>query len=94
MIAADFADQPAHTLVVSPDNASRIEINRLIHEGLHTRGKIGQNEYVQTVLTPRQDLTGADRQWASRYEVGDVIRYSKGSRAVDLAAGGYVRVIN
>ena len=93
-IAADYADGPDRTLVVSPDNASRIEINRLIHETLQAEGKISREEYSQTILTTRQELTGADRQWASCYEVGDVIRYSKGSRALDLAAGAYVRVIS
>jgi hypothetical protein len=92
-IAADFASQPDNTLVVSPDNASRIEINRLIHEALRARGKIAQHEYVQTVLTPRQDLTGADGQWASSYQAGDVIRYSRASRVVGVAAGEYVRVV-
>jgi ATP-dependent exoDNAse (exonuclease V) alpha subunit len=92
-IATDFASQPDNTLVVSPDNASRIEINRLIHEALRTRGKIAQYEYVQTVLTPRQDLTGPDRQWASTYQAGDVIRYSRASRVVGVAAGEYVRVV-
>src|SRR5213593_5127453 len=56
--------------------------------------KISQAEYRQTILTPRQELTGADRQWASRYEAGDVICYSKGSRAVGVAAGEYVRVVS
>ena len=57
-------------------------------------GQISREEYSQTILTTRQELTGADRQWASCYEVGDIIRYSKGSRALDLAAGAYVRVIS
>jgi conjugative relaxase-like TrwC/TraI family protein len=92
-IAANYAAHKDNTLVVSPDNASRIEINRLVHEALRAAGKIAQNEYGQTVLMPRQELTGADRQWASRYEIGDVIRYSKGSRAVGVAVGEYVRVI-
>ena len=64
-IAADYADEPDSTLVVSPDNASRIEINRLIHETLQAEGKISREEYSQTILTTRQELTGADRQWAS-----------------------------
>jgi ATP-dependent exoDNAse (exonuclease V) alpha subunit len=33
-IAEEYAQSPANTLVVSPDNASRIEINRLIHSEL------------------------------------------------------------
>jgi hypothetical protein len=44
-------------------------------------------------LTPRHDLTGADRQWAARYEIGDVIRYTRGSRAVGVGTGEYARVI-
>jgi hypothetical protein len=45
-----------------------------------------------TVLVPRQDLTGADRQWAAQCAPGDLVRYTKGSRAYGLRAGEYARV--
>jgi conjugative relaxase-like TrwC/TraI family protein len=93
-IAERYADNPKNTLVVSPDNASRMEINRIIHRDLQTRGVVSKEEHSQTVLTPRQDLTGADRQWAARYALGDVIRYTKGSRAIGVEAGEYARVTN
>jgi hypothetical protein len=70
------ADSPENTLVVSPDNASRMEINRIIHRDLQAKGVISEEEHRQTVLTPRQDLTGADRQWAAQYAPGEVIRYT------------------
>jgi ATP-dependent exoDNAse (exonuclease V) alpha subunit len=44
------------------------------------------------VLVPRQDITGADRQWAERYDVSDVVRYSRGSKALGIKAGEYARV--
>lgn len=44
------------------------------------------------MLVPRQEITGADRQWAERYEQGDVIRYSHGSKALGIEAGDYARV--
>jgi len=91
-IAERYAENPENTLVVSPDNASRMEINRLIHDELQARGVVSEEEHRQTVLTPRQDLTGADRQWAAQYASGDVIRYTKGSRAVGVEAGEYTRV--
>ena len=69
-----------------------MEINRLIHTERRLMDAISGSEEQQTILTPRQDLTGADRQWAARYGVGDVIRYSKGSRAVGVASGEYARV--
>ena len=56
------------------------------------RGVVSGEEHRQTVLTPRQDLTGADRQWAAQYAPGDVIRYTKGSRAIGVEAGEYAHV--
>jgi len=91
-IAERYSENPENTLVVSPDNASRREINGLIHRELQARGVVSEEEYPQTVLTPRQDLTGADRQWAAQYAPGDIIRYTKGSRAIGIEAGGYAHV--
>ncbi len=91
-IAESYADSPENTLVVSPDNASRMEINRIIHGDLQAKGVISEEEHRQTVLTPRQDLTGADRQWAAQYAPGDVIRCTKGSRAIGVEGGEYAHV--
>jgi hypothetical protein len=91
-IAGRYAENPENTLVVSPDNASRMEINRLVHRELQSRGVVSAAEHRQTVLTSRQDLTGADRQWAPQYDPGDVVRYTKGSRAMGIQAGEYVHV--
>ena len=44
------------------------------------------------MLVPRQEITGADRQWAERYEPGDVVRYSRGSKALGIDPGDYARV--
>jgi len=41
---------------------------------------------------PRQDLTGADRTWAERYEVGDVLRYSRASKETGIGKGAYAQV--
>jgi hypothetical protein len=37
-------------------------------------------------------MTGADRQWAVQYEPGDIVRYTRGSQAVGVPRGQYVRV--
>jgi len=44
------------------------------------------------VLVARQDVTGADRQWAAHDHTGDVVGYTKGSQTYGLAAGEYARV--
>jgi ATP-dependent exoDNAse (exonuclease V) alpha subunit len=91
-IATEYACNPTGTLVISPDNRSRAELNRLIHSELQDRGQVDEREYTAKVLTTRQDMTGVDRQWAAQYEPGDVVRYSKGSQVIGISAGEYATV--
>ncbi len=91
-IAREYAAKPQGTLVVSPDNESRREINRVIHQEMQTRGQVDMHEHKQRVLVARQEITGADRQWAAQYEVGDVVRYTRGSRTHSIKPGEYARV--
>ena len=46
------------------------------------------------VLTPRNDMTGADREWASRYEPGDVLHYTRGSKEHGIESRSYTRVVS
>jgi hypothetical protein len=39
-------------------------------------------------------MTGAERSWASRYEIDDVIRYARGSKRVGIEAGEYGKVLD
>lgn len=91
-IAKEYAKQPEGTLVVSPDNQSRMEINQLIHGEMQARGKVGHREERLKVLVARQEITGADRQWAEQYHPGDIVRYTKGSKTHGIKAGEYARV--
>ena len=92
-IARSYADAPTGTLIVSPDNASRRQINEAVRSELQQRGLLSRNEQSVSVLVPRSEITGADRAWASQYEVGDVLRYRRGSGKHDLAAGAYAEVV-
>ena len=91
-IAKEYAKEPTNTLVVSPDNRSRTEINERIHAALQERGIVGKKEHDIRALVPRQDLTGADRTWAARYDIGDVLRYSRASKETGIGKGQYARV--
>jgi ATP-dependent exoDNAse (exonuclease V) alpha subunit len=92
VIARTYAEQPEGTLVISPDNKSRMELNRVIHGELQERGAVSGEEHFVKVLTPRQDMTGTDRAWAAQYEPGDVVRYTKGSRSMSISPGAYAKV--
>jgi conjugative relaxase-like TrwC/TraI family protein len=91
-IAREYAKSPESTLVVSPDNLSRTEINQRIHAELQARGVVRRDEHSVQTLVPRQEMTGADRSWAQQYRVDDILRYSRSSRETGIAKGDYTRV--
>src|SRR5438067_85697 len=91
-IANEYAKDPNATLVVSPDNQSRQDLNDVIHRAMQREGHVARDEHRTPVLVPRQEITGADRQWAERYEEGDVVRYSHGSKALGIEPGDYARI--
>lgn len=93
-IAKRYAENPEHTLIVSPDNASRRELNQAVRQQLQAKGIVDSMDHTLRVLVPRQEMTGADRQWASRYIAGDILRYSRGSAALEIEGGSYARVIS
>jgi ATP-dependent exoDNAse (exonuclease V) alpha subunit len=91
-IAREYVRYPERTLVVSPDNESRREINQYIHRAMQGEGRVSAEEHRVHVLNARQDVTGAGRQHAQNYANGDVLRYSKGSKPLGIQAGEYARV--
>jgi ATP-dependent exoDNAse (exonuclease V) alpha subunit len=91
-IAREYIKQPEGTLVVSPDNQSRMEINRMIHAEMQKTGQVDHRERNVRVLVARQEITGADRQWAEQYARGDVVRYTKGSKTYGIDSGEYAHV--
>jgi ATP-dependent exoDNAse (exonuclease V) alpha subunit len=92
-IAREYAASPESTLVVSPDNRSRTEINTAIHRELQARGVIDKEEHAIQMLVPRQELTGADRSWAQRYQPNDILHYSRTSKETGIDKGEYARVL-
>ena len=92
-VAEEYLKHPQTSLVVSPDNPSRLEINRQIHKSLQAQGKIDNTDQQAKVLVNRHELTGADRQWAARYQPGDVVRYTQGSNRIGVKGGEYAAVV-
>jgi conjugative relaxase-like TrwC/TraI family protein len=92
-IAKSYVDSPEKTLIVSPDNASRRELNTAVREELKANGTLAPEDHSFRVLVQRQEMTGAERSWASRYEINDIVRYARGSKNVGIAAGEYGTVV-
>jgi conjugative relaxase-like TrwC/TraI family protein len=92
-IAKSYVESPQNTLIVSPDNASRRELNAAVRQELKANGTLSPEDYSFRVLVQRQDMTGAERSWASQYEVNDLVRYARGSKGVGIEAGSYGSVV-
>jgi conjugative relaxase-like TrwC/TraI family protein len=92
-IAKSYVKSPANTLIVSPDNASRREMNVAVRKELKANGTLGLEDHKFGVLVQRQDMTGAERSWASHYEIDDIVRYARGSKAVGIQAAAYASVV-
>jgi ATP-dependent exoDNAse (exonuclease V) alpha subunit len=64
-----------------------------VREELKSKGTLPPDDHTFKVLVQRQEMTGAERRWASGYEIGDVVRYARGSKSVGIEAGDYGRVV-
>jgi ATP-dependent exoDNAse (exonuclease V) alpha subunit len=92
-IAKSYVESPQNTLIVSPDNASRHELNLAVRQELKATGALAPEDRNFRVLVQRQDMTGAERSWASHYGIGDVVRYARGSKAIGIGAAAYASVV-
>jgi ATP-dependent exoDNAse (exonuclease V) alpha subunit len=91
-IAKSYVESPASTLIVSPDNASRRELNVAVRQELKATCVLAPEDHTFSVLVSRQDMTGAERSWARHYEIDDVVRYTRGSKAIGIDAASYATV--
>lgn len=94
LIAADylrFHRAGERTLVVSPANSERRELNREIRETLIEHGHVARAGRDHGILVNR-DLTRTQRWHASNYEEGDVIRFTRASSRMGIAKNAYLTV--
>jgi conjugative relaxase-like TrwC/TraI family protein len=93
-IAKDYAARPDNTIIVSPDNRSRQLINQSVRIELQATGALAKDDQEFRTLVHRSDMTGADREWAARYQPGDVLRYTNGSKANEIERDSVATVVS
>jgi len=94
-IAQDYAKNPTGTLVISPANRERSELNSLIHRELQREGIVSSKEQQTTVYVERKEMTGVERTFANSYRPDeDIIRYNSASKVHKVKAGEYAKVID
>ena len=91
-IAREYANEAGRDVSRLARQSIAQEINEAIHRKMQSAGQVDHRNTSMRVLVARQEITGADRQWAAQYEPGDVVRYTKGSKTHGIEAGEYARV--
>ena len=92
-IARDYCKQPNNTLVISPANRERSELNSLIHRQLQQEGKVSRDDHQMKVYINRQDMTGTERTFANSYRPNeDTLRYNRASKVYKVQVGDYATV--
>jgi len=92
-LAERYVARPEGYLAVVPGNRERVFANAVIHGMLQEKGAVDAKDHPTSILTNRDDVTSADRQWAARYKPGeDVVRYREGSAVFGIGKGEYARV--
>ncbi len=92
-IARSYAAAPQDTLVISPDNESRKDLNAAVRTAMRDAGFVQSDAYTANVLVHRQDLTAADKGRATTYQVGDKVYYRNGSGKLGIAKKTYATII-
>jgi len=93
-IAKDYAARPENTIIVSPDNRGRQLINQAVRVELLAKGVLANDGQEFRTLAHRSDMTGADRGWAARYDAGDVLQYTTGSKGQGIKRGSFATVLS
>jgi conjugative relaxase-like TrwC/TraI family protein len=93
--AADaFLDQKSYqdTLIITPRNKDRVDLNSRIRQGLKEKGVIDQKDYSITIKTP-VSLPGTSRYFAAAYQVGQTAFIESQGEHAGIKAGQQVRVV-
>jgi ATP-dependent exoDNAse (exonuclease V) alpha subunit len=94
-IAQAYCESPSNTLVISPANRERVQLNSLIHRQLQREGKVSRDDYQMKVYVNRQDMTGTERTFANSYRPGeDIVRYNRASKVFKVDVGEYAQVLD
>jgi ATP-dependent exoDNAse (exonuclease V) alpha subunit len=91
-IANAYLEHPKGTLVISPDNRSREELNAAIRHRMRQTGMLKQDIEQFVTLVPR-DVSGVDRTQADSYRTGDTIRFLRPNRQLGVESKSYAQVL-
>lgn len=90
-IAQRYVMSPENTLVVSPDNKSREELNALIRSELQKTGQLKADKMDQVIYKAEQNVTSPEKKLSASYQTGMVLQFS-GKQEITTSTGQKVAI--
>ncbi len=90
-LATAYVASPENTLVVSPDNKSRQEINSAIRDKVKSQGGLTGEQTFQVLV--RKDIHAEDRRYVHSYRPGDSLRFHTNLPSLGIRSGQLGTVI-
>ncbi|MCM2552600.1 MobF family relaxase [Burkholderia glumae] len=84
-------DKRNDTIVITPFNTDRVDINDAVRHRLMDRGEIGPGEFEHTILEAI-DMTRAQQKEAQYYEKDMIVRFGRDYQKILAARGEYMTV--
>jgi conjugative relaxase-like TrwC/TraI family protein len=81
-----------NTIVITPYNRDRIEINDAMRRGLREKGVLQGIDRKETILEAK-GMTRAEIKEPQYYVVGDVVRFNRNYVAMQIEKGEYLKVV-
>ncbi|MEQ8979905.1 MAG: MobF family relaxase [Deltaproteobacteria bacterium] len=95
-VADAFLNRPEardDTIVLTPSNKDRIELNERIRQGLRRDGVLVGDEQRAEVFVSR-GFTDAQTRESAYYDVGDVVRFGRNYKRLSVRSGDTLRVVS
>ena len=90
-IVTSYLVDRENTLIITPFNRDRTDINKEVREALRSAGDLYSKDKDTTILA-NKGMTKAEMQHAKYYVTGDVVLFRRGYKSLNVPDNSYLRV--
>lgn len=92
VVASYMRGDRVNTLIITPFNNDRTQINSKVRDALREEGILKGNDKAASILVNR-GLTKAEMQHAKYYKNDDVVLFRRGYKSMEIPDNSYLRVV-
>jgi ATP-dependent exoDNAse (exonuclease V) alpha subunit len=96
LLARQYVDRGPRrnqTIIITPFNEDRVEINNAVRAELQERGELDVNDSAHTIFRSEGDMTRAKQKEAQYYTKDMTVRFGRDYQKILASRGEYMRVV-